>query len=140
MNYKLSAYADRPNGVCHVELVCNNRVVKEYTSKFFGNNIKENIFKIVERGLRLASNVVTHNDLLTIELQNRHVVDWLSGKKEYKEYNEWLDLVSSTLETLDCTYMYVFSAEPRAKRGTSFKTTTQLATVGVSSLVEDLEG
>ena len=142
MNYKLSVYANRPSEVCNVELVKGNVVLKSYTGRFMGGNIKENILRGLEKGLRLAATTVSHEDLLCIELQNRHVVDWMQGKREYKGYNEWLDLATESLDLIDCQYSFIFSENPRAKRGSFILKTSdeRLNTVGVADMMEEFEG
>ena len=143
MNYRLSVYANRVTGVNNVELACAGRVIKSYKCNFAGDNIKENILRLIHKGLRFASAVVKHDDKLFIEVQNQHLVSWLMGRTEYKGYSELLDMVFSSIEMVDCQYKYIFEKNPKAKRATlsgEGKVVVENPCVGLDDLMEELEG
>lgn len=142
MNYVLSVYANRVTGVNNVELSCGGVIEKSYTGKFSGTNIKENVLTCIHRGLRLAATCVSHKDRLYLEVQNRHLVDWLMGRKEYKGYDNLLDTVFDDIEQLDCQYKYLFEPAPRAKKGTvkKEKVVVEPPTIGIEAMMEEFEG
>lgn len=143
MNYRLSVYANRVTGVNNVELSCGGRVIKSYRGKFVGENIKENVLRLIHRGLRFAAAAVKHEDKLYIEVQNQHLVNWLMGRTEYKGYSELLDTVFSDIEQVDCQYKYLFEKNPKAKKGTlaeAGKVAVENPCVGLDSLMEEFEG
>lgn len=142
MNYLLSVYANRVTGVNNVELSCGGVIEKSYTGKFEGDNIKENVLRCIHRGLRFAAACVKHDDRLYIEVQNRHLVDWLMGRKEYKGYDSLLDTVFDDIEQVDCQYKYLFEPAPRAKKATvkKEKVVVDTPSVCVDMMMEEFEG
>lgn len=142
MNYLLSVFANRVTGVTNVELYCGGVVEKSYTGKFVGDNIKKNVLRCIHKGLRFAAAMAKHNDHLYIEIQNRHLVDWLMGRKEYKGYDELLDTVFNDIEQVDCQYKYLFDAAPKAKKGTlnANKKAVETSSVGIDMMMKEFEG
>lgn len=115
MNIKLSVYTNRVAGLSGY-LVCKSGDILDINvSKLYSQNIKEDILEKLTRGLRACRNIVSHNDILYIEVQNQHLCNWLDGKVEYKGYSSGLDSVFEVLETLDCRYRFLFVKEPIAK-------------------------
>ena len=143
MNYLVSVYANRVTGVNNVELMSEGRVIKSYRGRFVGNNIKENVLRCIHRGLRFAAAVVKHDDKLYIEVQNQHLINWLMGRTEHKDYCEWLDVVFADIEGIDCKYKYLYESVPKAKKGTlvdkgSMESLTP--SVGIESMMKEFEG
>ena len=101
MNYRLSCGTDRVKGkncfVCESE----GRELKSLVFKTISSNIKENILETIYRGIKGVRDMVSHNDILCIEVQNQHLCQWLSGEVEYKGYEDYLDKVFSVLESVD---------------------------------------
>ena len=105
-------------------------------NKGFESKLKEYTFESLIRGLRNVRGMVNHDDLLLIELPNGHMVDWLNGKKEYKGYNEYLDIVSEIMDTLDCRYLFTKSSVKDAKRLIDLEVTK----VQTQGIVDAFEG
>lgn len=114
MNYRLSCGTDRVKGkncfVCESE----GRELKSLVFKTISSNMKENILETIFRGIKGVRDMVSHNDILCIEVQNQHLCQWLSGEVEYKGYEDYLDKVFSVLESVDCRYKFVFVKKPYA--------------------------
>lgn len=115
MNIKLSVYCSRPKGKSGFVVYKDGRVVESKINSTNGDNIKEEVMIILTKGLRACRNVVSHDDILYIEIQNQHLCSWLSGCVEYKGYSEFLDAVFEVLESLDCRYRFMFVAKPTCK-------------------------
>ena len=117
MNIVLSCYANK--GKAAFVLEKGGRVVNKevfLVSKEGKAHLKEFIFESIIKGIKNARNVVSHDDLLLIGVQNAHMVDWLNGQKEYKGYESYLDDISDIIETLDCRYLFSNNATKKAKR------------------------
>lgn len=115
MNIKLSIYCSRPKGKTGFAIYENGRVSDSKVSTVSGDNIKENVLSSLTKGLRACRNVVSHDDILYIEIQNQHLCSWLSGCVEYKGYCKFLDEAFSVLESLDCRYRFMFVSKPTCK-------------------------
>ena len=115
MNYRLSCIADRVNNKnCYI-IVCNGKVIKEYIGSFVGKNIKINILKLIEMGVRDLNNVVKHDDLVIVEIQNSYLQDWLYGLKYKKGYQYYLNDVYNVMDAIDCRFKFVYNKNPDAK-------------------------
>jgi hypothetical protein len=116
MNIVLSCYANREKASFVLEKggkVVNKEVFP--VLKEGKTYLKEYIFESIIRGLKHARNVVNHDDLLLIGVQNSHVAEWLNGQKEYKGYEYYLDEISDIIETLDCRYLFGHTSVRKAK-------------------------
>lgn len=114
MNYRLSCYASRVDEKCCFVLELGGVVVDSIVTPFKGSNIKINMLDIIERGIRCAKVHVKHDDLLVLEIQNRHVKGWLSGESAYNDYFEEVDRVLDVLDSTDCKYRMLFVPKPYA--------------------------
>lgn len=140
MNYRLSTYADRVHGKRGFVLIGERGgVVVEKITKFEGDNIKENALECISQGLSAVKNIVAHEDLLLIEVQNCHLCRWLDGSIENKSYSAGLDKVFAQIESIDCRYRYSMVAKPLAKFYMAGKDFTKLETVGVDDLMAEFE-
>lgn len=115
MNLKLSVYCSRPKGVSGFAIYENGRVTDSKVDSVLSDNIKENVLLALTKGLRACRGVVSHDDILYIEIQNQHLCSWLSGCVEYKGYSSYLDEAFSVLESLDCRYKFMFVGKPTCK-------------------------
>ena len=115
MHYRLSTFANRVSGKNCYTVEKGGSVLKNQVFRFSGDNIKENALECVYRGLKAVSGIVTHDDVVLIEVQNIHLCEWLMGMKEYDGYNEKLDKVFEVLEGMDCRYRFVLEKKPHAK-------------------------
>lgn len=114
MNYKLSIGVDRPKGKACYVLELGGREIDSKIQKIKSRNIKEEALNILEIGLRSCRSIVKHDDILIIDIQNRHLHQWLDESVEYNGYNESLDKVFDTLDTLDCRYRFSFNPKTYA--------------------------
>lgn len=142
MNYLLSVYANRVTGVNNVELHCGGKPIKSTSGRFKGDNIKENVLECIHKGLRFAAVNVTHDDKLFIEVQNVHLVNWLMGRTEYKDYCKYLDVVFTDIEQVDCSYRFIFEKNPRAKKATLSQDCCVVEPnhVGLYDMLKEFEG
>ena len=139
MNIRLSSYADRTQGKVGFTIEQNGKILEEKIIKFKGNNIKENALHIIYLGLRACTSRVNHNDILVIEVQNRHLCEWLNGMVEYKGYDLWLDKVFTTLESLDCRYNFYFNNTPFVKKYMKDKGISKIEVSSIDDMMSDLE-
>jgi len=114
MNYRLSVAVKRPIGKVGFTLEVKGKTVESYVGKMATGNIKTEILSTIVKGLRVCRSHLCHEDILYIDVQNRHLQQWLDGFIEYKEYVEGLDEVFDVLESLDCRYKFVFNSNPYA--------------------------
>lgn len=115
MNYKLSTYANRVSKKNCFTLESGGKTVNSLVFRFIGDNIKQNALETIYRGLKTVGQVVKHNDVVIVEVQNQHLCNWLLGYQEYQGYNEKLDKVFEVLEGIDCRYKFVTEKKPYAK-------------------------
>ena len=139
MNYKLSVHADRVSEKDCFILLKEGRVIAEKVSRFFGDSIKENVLQTLYQGFLACRGVLTHDDILVIEIQNRHVHSWLSGLVDYDEYGAYLDKVFDVLETLDCRYKFFFTDKPFAKQYAKKRNFTREKMSSVADLMSEFE-
>lgn len=139
MNYLISTYANRVNGKNCYTIESKGKVIKSKVFRFTGDNIKENALECICKALLEIQNLVSHDDILIIEVQNVHLTEWLDGMKEYKGYETGLDKVFDVLEYIDCRYRFKLNKNPYAKLiGTNDITKEQYTSS--SDLFKELEG
>ena len=114
MNCRLSCGADRKIGKIGFTYEKSGRVVKSGVFKTVSSNAKENMLESIIRGMRVCRNEIQHDDLLVIEVHNQHLAQWLSGEIVYKGYEDYLDRLFDTLESMDCRYKFSYVAKPYA--------------------------
>lgn len=115
MNVKLSVYCSRPKGKSGFAIYKNGVVIESKVGSTTSDNIKEEVMLTLTKGLRVCRNIVSHDDILYIEIQNQHLCSWLSGCVEYKGYSDLLDAVFEVLESLDCRYRFMFVPKPNCR-------------------------
>lgn len=115
MNYRLSSTVNRPKGKMCFVLELGGKTLQSYISNTESDNLKSELLSIMTMGLRSCRPYLKHEDILYIDVQNRHLQQWLDGAIEYKEYAEQIDEVLSVLETLNCRYKFMFNNKPYAK-------------------------
>lgn len=64
-------------------------------------------------GLAKLRGLVEHNDVLTIEIENRWVYEWLELEREQQKYIQYTDKVFDILDTLDCKYRFLHNETPQ---------------------------
>lgn len=64
-------------------------------------------------GLAKLRGLVEHEDVLTIEMENRWVYEWLELEKEQQKYIKYIDKVFGILDTLDCKYRFLHNETPQ---------------------------
>lgn len=89
-------------------------------------------------GLAKLRGLVEHEDVLTIEIENRWVYEWLELEREQQKYIQYTDKVFDILDTLDCKYHFLHNETPQVNllldRG------VQRERVKLLSSVEMMEG
>lgn len=89
-------------------------------------------------GLAKLRGLVEHDDVLTIEIENRWVYEWLELEREQQKYIKYTDKVFDLLDTLDCKYRFLHNETPQVNllldRG------VQKERVKLLSSVEMMEG
>jgi hypothetical protein len=124
MSVLLSCYASR-QGIAYTVLRDGKQVDSgvERVSALKEHSLKTNILKAIAFGLK---RVEVNHEYLTLEVQNRDVVDWLSSRKDNKEYAVLLDELEIEIEKLDCvltvicgdckTSRYILTKELKTKK------------------------
>lgn len=64
-------------------------------------------------GLAKLRGLVEHEDVLTIEMGNRWVYEWLELEREQQKYVKYIDKVFDILDTLDCKYRFLHNETPQ---------------------------
>lgn len=64
-------------------------------------------------GLAKLRGLVEHEDVLTIEMENRWVYEWLELEREQQKYIQYIDKVFDILDTLDCKYRFLHNETPQ---------------------------
>ena len=64
-------------------------------------------------GLAKLRGCVEHEDVLTIEIENRWVYEWLELEREQQKYIQYTDKVFDILDTLDCKYRFLHNETPQ---------------------------
>lgn len=89
-------------------------------------------------GLAKLRGLAGHDDVLTIEIENRWVYEWLELEREQQKYIQYTDKVFDILDTLDCKYRFLHNETPQVNllldRG------VQKEKVKLLSSVEMMEG
>lgn len=89
-------------------------------------------------GLAKLRGLVEHEDVLTIEIENRWVYEWLELERGQQKYIQYTDKVFDILDTLDCKYRFLHNETPQVNllldRG------VQKEKVKLLSSVEMMEG
>jgi len=139
MNYNLSVSADRSLGKSGYILCSKGNVITYKVSRFKGSNIKENILRQIESGLRECKNILHHDDNLYIEVQNSHLCDWLNGRIEKKDYSKCLSDVFDVLEMLDCMYKFIYVQGTLAASYIASKEFSKVETSSIDDLMSEFE-
>lgn len=64
-------------------------------------------------GLAKLRGLVEHEDVLTIEIENRWVYGWLELEREQPKYIQYIDKVFDILDTLDFKYRFLHNETPQ---------------------------
>lgn len=64
-------------------------------------------------GLAKLRGLVEHEDVLTIEIENRWIYEWLELEREQQKYIQYTDKVFDILDTLDCKYRFLHNETPQ---------------------------
>lgn len=64
-------------------------------------------------GLAKLRGLVEHEDVLTIEIENRWVYEWLELERGQQKYIQYTDKVFDILDTLDCKYRFLHNETPQ---------------------------
>lgn len=143
MNIILSCYSVRGRGS-----YCIAKEGKTISEEVFNIGLedkimlKEYILYTILKGLREARSIVSHDDILLVEIQNRHVAEWLNGQSENKDYSKYLDDIYSLIETMDCRFRFANLKPVRAINVFNNKIPVKLDETlsGINSVFAELEG
>ena len=139
MNYRLSCAVVRPMKKCGYILEKDGRMLSEKVISLPDENVKKCALEVLYWGIKSARGLIKHEDLLMIELQNTHLVDWLLGEKDYAGYEDYLEKVFSVLEMLDCKYKVVCVPNNYASVYVKENSISRVKTASVKDMMSDLE-
>lgn len=77
------------------------------------NSLKTLQLEEIIDGLAKLRGLVEHEDVLTIEIENRWVYEWLELEREQQKYIQYTDKVFDILDTLDCKYRFLHNETPQ---------------------------
>lgn len=77
------------------------------------DSLKTLQFEEIIDGLAKLRGLVEHEDVLTIEIENRWVYEWLELEREQQKYIQYTDKVFDILDTLDCKYRFLHNETPQ---------------------------
>lgn len=77
------------------------------------DNLKTLQLEEIIDGLAKLRGLVEHEDILTIEIENRWVYEWLELEREQQKYIQHIDKVFDILDTLDCKYRFLHNETPQ---------------------------
>lgn len=92
------------------------KIVAEHTSIRTDkgrDSLKTLQFEEIIDGLAKLRGLVEHDDVLTIEMENRWVYEWLELEREQQKYIQYIDKVFDILDTLDCKYRFLHNETPQ---------------------------
>ena len=93
-------------------MVDDKRIVKQYGGKDFVS-IKSCLLRSIEGGLRGVVGRVRKGDIVCVEVPNRQIKDWLSGRYPVK-YSDEYDSVKRLLDMLIIRHYITYSDRPKA--------------------------
>lgn len=137
MNCRLSCGANRKAGKIAYTYEIQGIIKKAGVYKIVSTNVKENVLEAIIRGMKGCKDLVSHDDLLIIEVQNQHLAQWLSGEITYKGYEEYLDRLFDTLESMDCRYKFMYIKHPYALSYLETHKVNKTKMSSISSLMEE---
>lgn len=116
MNVKLSCAANRKVSKNAFVVEKEGRVVdkKVFTARTL--NMKVEMLEAIRRGLLSVRTCVIHDDLLLIEVQNRHVENWLNEHIEADDYYDAMVEIFAILDSIDCKYIAKTVSESSASK------------------------
>ena len=77
------------------------------------DSLKTLQLKEIIDGLAKLRGLVEHDDVLTIEMENRWVYEWLELEREQQKYIQYTDKIFDVLDTLDCKYRFLHNETPQ---------------------------
>lgn len=139
MNCRLSCGSNRKIGKIGFTYEVAGKIEKAGVFRTVSSNAKENMLEAIIKGMKACRDSVSHEDLLVIEVQNQHLAQWLSGEIAYKGYEEYLDRLFDTLESMDCRYKFMYVPKPFALSYISSHDIDKEKMSSMSSLMEEFE-
>ena len=119
MNIKLDCYVSRPEGKRGYFIERESQILEEHLVKVNRNeSMKKLIIENITDGIRHVKNLVAHEDVLSIIIQNRNVAEWIVNRNEsrYRDFVPQIDELFDVLEELDCRYTIVFNSNSMARK------------------------
>ena len=120
-NVKMECYSDMKTGKRCFYVEKDGRVICSDVLSSNCENYKLGVFRVLRDGLISVRNLVKHDDMLTIVIQNPSIVSWIqySDEKKYDKYSEVTDEVFDLLDELDCKYRFVSAGSQDLKKRVS---------------------
>lgn len=119
MNIKLDTYVSKTKGkqgyIIEKDGVILERVLEKGKTS---GDLKDLILENLLEGLKHVKLVVSHDDVLTIIVQNRDAANWLITKEEakFRSHVYITDQIFDVFDELDCRYKVVFLPNSLARR------------------------
>lgn len=143
MSVTLSCLATRGKG-CFIVNKEGYRVKEDVfyirTKDKDSSHLKSFIFETILRGVRSVKDIVDHDDILIIRVQNENMVKWLNSEEVYKGYEDLMNAIFDAVDLLDCRYRYTFSKVIGDCKSLLSEEPKQEVLTGVSSIFDNLEG
>lgn len=114
-NYRVSVSYNRVKSACAYVIETSGFTRASKVAPKVNSNVKKGVLEVLEVALRETKPMVSHDDIVIIEIQNKHLCEWLTGLVEYKDYVVEMDAVFDVLENMDCKYRFIYVKEPYAK-------------------------
>lgn len=137
MLVRLEIFWDKKTGKQGFVIVRGGSEVKRDVVKSLSGDKKTCILDELKRGLANVRGVVSHEDVLSVVLQDKSMTKWFYTYKteyKYKDYIETMDKISDTIEELDCKYRFVCLDSYTAKRVVPLAEIEEEKKIGISVL------
>lgn len=119
MNIKLDCYVNRREGKRGYLIEKDGVVLERHLFRCNPvSSMKSLILVNMLEGIKNVRKYVSHEEVLSIVLQNKDVVSWVTDRNEsrYKDHISVMDSIFDTIEELDCRVHILFSSKSGAKR------------------------
>lgn len=138
MNIKLECYASKTKGRVGYVIEKQGVVLKKNVSSRHIEDLKKGILDAIFLGLCAVRSEVSHDDVLTVVVQNIQTATVLRTREEgsLKNYVESLDEVYDVIESLDCRYKVVYLEKYTAMYEVLNGEVEKMKLEGIDSLLE----
>lgn len=117
-NIKLECFASVVKGKKGFSIEKDGKTLHREVTYLSAKDLKEGMFLALKDGLQMVKSKVTHEMVLMIVVQNRHVADWLNEMNDYgcNRFIEVSDIVFDLIDELDCKYRVVYLQNYNTKK------------------------